>query len=92
MKFSYILIYFAAINIEGIVVNIQDKLAAKRGARRVPEAKLWIIALLGGAPFSYLTMLSIRHKTKHKSFMIGMPLLSVADIAVFLYFLYKLWL
>lgn len=91
MKPEYLIIYIIAVNLEGIYLNIRDKIAAKNGRSRVPEAKLWTIGLLGGALGSYITMQLIRHKTKHKSFMIGMPILIILNIAIFI-LIYKIFL
>ncbi|MBQ9532170.1 MAG: DUF1294 domain-containing protein [Eubacterium sp.] len=82
MKFNYVIYYFLAINLLGVIVNCLDKYKAKHNKWRIKEATLWIIGLLGGAPCSYATMKIIRHKTKHKSFMIGMPILIVLNIIV----------
>lgn len=89
MKYKIIIIYLIAINIIGIIVNIADKQKAKRGKWRVPEATLWAIALLGGSVGSYATMKTIRHKTKHKSFMIGFPLIIVFQFAIITFILFK---
>lgn len=87
---KYIFIaYFIAINVLGIIINCADKFKAKHGKWRIKEQTLWIVGLLGGAPFSYITMKTIRHKTKHKSFMIFMPILSVIQICIILYLLIK---
>lgn len=51
-----------------------DKSKAKRSARRIPEATLMLVGLFGGALAMFVTMKTIRHKTKHKKFMIGLPL------------------
>ena len=85
MKFEFIAAYFIAINLTGIFINCIDKYKAKHNKWRIKEATLWIIGPLGGAPLSYLTMKLIRHKTKHKGFMIGMPLLAIIDIAGLIY-------
>jgi hypothetical protein len=85
LTFKIVLIYFAIINIIGAVVNIIDKIKAKHKKWRIKEKTLWIIGLIGGAPLSFLTMQLIRHKTKHKSFMIGMPILAIAQIALIIY-------
>ena len=85
MRFDFIAAYFIFINIIGAVINCIDKYRAKHNRWRIKEATLWIIGLLGGAPLSYLTMKTIRHKTKHKSFMIGMPILAIIEIAAFIY-------
>ena len=82
--------YLLFINLTGAFVNIADKYKAKKNKWRGKENTLWLIAVLGGAPLSYITIKSIRHKTKHKSFMIGMPLLSVIQIALIIYLITKI--
>ena len=52
-----------------------DKRKAKKGAWRVPEATLFIFALLGGALGATLGMHVFHHKTKHWYFRLGLPLL-----------------
>lgn len=89
MKYKIIIIYLIAINIIGIVLNIADKQKAKHGKWRIPEATLWTIALLGGSLGSYVTMKTIRHKTKHKSFMIGFPLIIDFQSAIIAFLLFK---
>ncbi len=48
---------------------------------RVPEKTLLIISALGGSVAMLLTMLKIRHKTKHMKFMIGIPVIIAMQIA-----------
>lgn len=82
------IIYFALISLVAIVVTVADKAAAKKGAWRVPEATLMLIGLFGGALAMLITMKTIRHKTKHMKFMIGLPLeiaLHAAIICVVLF-------
>ena len=86
-----ILIYFALISFSAIFFTVYDKIAAKCKARRIPERTLFTISAFGGAVFMYLTMLAIRHKTKHKSFMIGLPAIIIVQAlivitAIILYF------
>lgn len=68
------MLYFSAISIIVFLITVFDKISAKLGKRRVPEDFLLTLGLLGGALSEYLTMLIIRHKTKHKKFMIGLPI------------------
>lgn len=80
--FPYIpLIYFAAVSVITAVITSLDKYKAKKGAFRISEATLFILALLGGALSEYLTMRLIRHKTLHKRFMIGLPVIILIQAA-----------
>lgn len=76
--------YLGIINVLTLFISYSDKRAAINHRRRVPEKNLFIIALIGGSIGLYLSMLIFRHKTKHASFMIGVP----AIIAVQLYLLW----
>ena len=69
-----LIIYLAVISLVAVVMTITDKAKAKRDAWRIPEATLMLVGLFGGALAMYVTMKTIRHKTKHKKFMIGLPL------------------
>ena len=77
-----VLYYFIAVSVIGALVCIYDKLAAPRGWERVPERTLFFWALIGGGPGVYLTMLLIRHKTLHRSFMLGIPAIMVFQIVI----------
>lgn len=55
-------------------MTVYDKWAAKHKKRRVPERTLLSLGIVGGAAAMYLTMKMIRHKTKKKKFMVGLPL------------------
>jgi uncharacterized membrane protein YsdA (DUF1294 family) len=76
------IIYFATVSLVALGVTVYDKWAAKkRPKHRTPERTLLIISALGGSVFMYLTMLSIRHKTQHKKFMIGIPVIIFLQLA-----------
>lgn len=78
---DYILIYFAVISVITAIVTFYDKKAAKkRPEHRIPEKVLFLLAILGGSLAEYLTMLKIRHKTKHKRFMIGLPIIILLQV------------
>ena len=78
----YVIYYLAAVSLIGAAVYIYDKLAAPRGWRRVPERTLFFWALIGGGPGVYLTMLLIRHKTLHRSFMLGIPAIMIFQAVI----------
>ena len=58
----------------------QDKLSAKSGHRRVPERRLFRLALLGGAPGGLLGMYAFRHKTRHWYFVLGFWALALLQL------------
>ncbi len=62
-----------------------DKLKAKKGAWRIPEATLLLVAFLGGSLGALLGMELFRHKTKHAKFKVLVPLFLVLHIALGVY-------
>ena len=88
---KYLYIYLFCINIFAVIVTVHDKNAAQRDAWRVKERTLMLIAALGGSPAMYLTMLTIHHKTRKPLFMVGIPLIFIAQAAAFL-IIKMLWL
>ena len=72
--------YLGVISVIAVVVTIADKVKAKRGAWRVPENTLLLLSALGGSVAMLVTMLLIRHKTKHLKFMLGIPIIIVLQI------------
>ncbi|AHF10944.1 MULTISPECIES: DUF1294 domain-containing protein [Dehalobacter] len=81
--------YIVLVNIYGFSVMGWDKYKAKRGGRRVPERRFFLTGLIFGAPGIYLAMRFFRHKTKHKAFIYGIPVLIILNISVLVYFLQK---
>jgi uncharacterized membrane protein YsdA (DUF1294 family) len=75
-------IYLFAINFAGAVAVLVDKHRAKKGKWRVPEKTLFLLAGLGGVAGVYLAMRAVRHKTLHKRFMIGLPAIFIAQVAL----------
>lgn len=83
MEISHIAIlviaYVAIISIVSVAMTIKDKSCAKKGKWRVPEKTLFILSALGGSVAMYITMKTIRHKTQHKRFMIGIPAIMIVQ-------------
>ncbi len=84
MEYFYIYLGFA--NIMAFLLSALDKQAAIHHKRRIPEKTLFVWAILGGSVGLYLSMLIFRHKTKHLSFMVGVPLLFIFQVALFWFF------
>ena len=80
-----ILIYLGVINVIGFLSMGIDKFKAKQNLWRTKEKTLFIIALIGGSIGSILGMYTFRHKTKHNSFVIGMPIILVAQVVLVSY-------
>ena len=74
------IVYFAVISLVTAVVTAIDKYKAKKGSFRISEKALFILAFLGGSLSEYLTMRLIRHKTLHKRFMIGLPVIMILQL------------
>lgn len=59
-----------------------DKYKAKKRAFRIPEATLFIVALIGGSIGSIAGMYTFRHKTRHRRFVYGLPLILFFQLAL----------
>ncbi len=59
-----------------------DKRRARKRAFRIPEATLFLIALIGGSIGSIIGMYTFRHKTRHWYFVYGMPFILFVQIAL----------
>lgn len=79
---KYFTIYLVIVNILAVIITCYDKRAAKVGRRRIRERTLLLISALGGAPAMYLTMLVISHKTRKPKFMLGIPLIFIAELTI----------
>ncbi len=79
------LVYLVIVNIVGFVMMGIDKKKAIRGAWRIPEASLFLVALIGGSIGSILGMQTFRHKTKHWYFKYGMPAILILQVAIVIF-------
>ena len=88
IQYKAALIYFAAVSIISAVVCAADKRRAVKGKWRVKESTLFLLCALGGSAAMYITMRLIRHKTLHKRFMIGIPLIVVVQVVLLIGLIY----
>ena len=84
-----LVIYLVIINLVLFVTMAIDKQKAKRDKRRVPEATLFLMALIGGSIGGIAGMYCFRHKTKHMSFVIGFPAILILELALVIFILVK---
>ena len=83
MLLEFAIGYLVGISIVSIAVCIYDKFASKHATKhRTRERTLLLLSALGGSVAMYLTMQIIRHKTKHVKFMLGIPLIIIAQAAL----------
>lgn len=85
MLFTYLII----INAIGMLIMKLDKHKAIRGKYRIPESRLWFIAIIGGAIGCTLGMNLFRHKTKHTVFRFGFPVLAILEFILIIFIIIK---
>lgn len=76
----FLIAYLLGINLAGLLSMAIDKRRARNHRWRIPEKTLFLIAALGGSIGSILGMLLFRHKTRHLSFCLGMPLILALQV------------
>ncbi len=84
-----ILLYLLIINAIGFALMLVDKHKARKNLWRIPEATLMTAAALGGSIGCLLGMYTVRHKTRHLKFTLGIPLILAAQVALALFLLLK---
>ena len=74
--------YLIAVNLLAFFLFGVDKYKARKKKWRISETTLWTVSILGGSLGAWLGMQIFRHKTKHKTFVIGIPVLFVCQILI----------
>ena len=83
------LAYLLLINAVGFSVMLYDKYLAKNNLWRIPEKSLFGIAIFGGSLGCIIGMYTARHKTRHKSFTLGMPAILILQLGIWLWLIYN---
>ena len=83
--FEYFIIYLIFINIIAFLAMFVDKRKAIKNKWRISEAALISLSILGGSIGMLFGMKSCRHKTKHKKFTIGVPIILIIQISCMIY-------
>ena len=83
---NYLFIYLCIINAVSFLLMLIDKQKAKKNRWRIPERTLLGVSAIGGSVGGLLGMYLLRHKTLHKRFAIGIPLMFITHV-IALYFL-----
>jgi len=75
-------VYLLIVNALGFLLMLIDKDKARKNLWRIPERVLFTTALLGGSLGVLSGMYAARHKTKHVSFTIGIPMILAVQIVL----------
>lgn len=86
MQYLYYYLFF--INVLAFFLMGIDKRKAELGRWRIPERTLFLSAFLGGGVGAIAGMQLFRHKTMHRSFTVGMPLILLLWIIGLSFLLY----
>lgn len=88
---KYFLIYLLIVNAIAFLLMLIDKQKAKKKKWRIPEATLMGVAAIGGSIGALMGMYTFRHKTLHKKFTIGIPVILILQLAAAAYVIYRLY-
>lgn len=80
-------IYLVVINLLAFILFGADKWRALRRLYRISEATLFLVAALGGSLGAWAGMYLFHHKTAHKKFVLGIPLILLVQIVIVFCFL-----
>ena len=81
-EFGMIGLYYLCMNIIAFILYGLDKKYAREGRWRIPEKTLLGIAMIGGAAGAWMGMQTFRHKTKHLSFRVLVPLFVAVHVGI----------
>lgn len=79
--------YVCLINIVAFVTMAVDKRRAVKGKWRIPEKTLLGLAILGGSVGAIAGMYTFRHKTRHRLFTVGLPVILILQLVICLWFM-----
>ena len=80
-----IIYYLLAVNIATLFLYGSDKYNAKKGRWRISEATLLLMAVIGGRIGAWGGMRIWHHKTMHKMFKYGIPVIIIFQVALAIY-------
>ena len=83
---SYLIYYLLVINAATFIIYGIDKYKAKKAKWRISEATLLTMAAVGGSIGAWLGMKAWHHKTLHRKFKYGVPIILLIQIALMIYF------
>ena len=82
---NIILGYLLAVNIATFFLYGIDKYKARKGRWRISEATLLMMAVIGGSIGAWSGMRLWHHKTMHKKFKYGIPIIIILQVTIAVY-------
>lgn len=79
--------YIIAVNLFAFFLFGVDKWKAVKGWRRIPEAFLLLTAVVGGSVGAWLGMKVWHHKTLHKKFRYGLPMIILLQVVLIFFYI-----
>lgn len=83
-SFDLLLLYVIIVNLISFITMGIDKRKAQKRAFRIPEATLFVLAIIGGSLGSVIGMHLFHHKTRHWYFLYGMPVILALQVILIL--------
>ena len=75
-------LYLIVVNVIAFFLYGADKHKAKKGAWRISEKTLLLVAVIGGSIGAILGMHIFHHKTKHWYFRYGLPVILIVQVVL----------
>ena len=82
---NIILYYLLAVNLATFFLYGIDKYKARKGRWRISEATLLMMAVIGGSIGAWSGMRLWHHKTMHKKFKYGIPIIIILQVTIAVY-------
>ena len=82
-------LYLVIMSLTAFIAFGVDKRRSKRGLWRTSERTLLLLTVLGGSPGALLGMRVFHHKTRHRKFTLGVPLILAVQVLAVWFFIFR---
>jgi uncharacterized membrane protein YsdA (DUF1294 family) len=82
VRMEYLIAYIFIINIISFLVMYYDKSRSIKHKWRIPESRLFLFAGILGSLGIWSGMYFFRHKTKHRRFVFGVPIILIIQLII----------
>ncbi len=80
-----LIFFFIIVNVLSYLFMHMDKNNSRNGRKRISEASLLTLAVIGGSIGMLVSMYVLHHKTRKKKFKFGVPAILLAQILLIIY-------